>query len=338
MSFKDKPLKKIEYDDRVTIDVLHKRIVHNNTEKKEKLLNKMSEESNDYEKNKLKKESEKADKEIINYYFDNANILSDYYEKKTKSSTKTIFDLMDKNKKDSNLIDKYMSNIDDEKLIYQDETKNYICSNCNNVLLLDYSNSVLLCENCGNSEYTLISLDKNSYNDIPRETSHYAYKRINHFNEWLMQFQAKESTDISKDLIESILLELKKQKISKDSLDVKKLRLILKKNKLNKYYENIPQILNIITGKNAPLIERSDEDTLRMMFKEIQLPFQKNCPSNRKNFLSYSYVLNKFCELLELDHLLPHFVLLKSREKLQAQDDIWKKICRDLNWEYIPTI
>jgi hypothetical protein len=26
--------------------------------------------------------------------------------------------------------------------------------------------------------------------------SYYAYKRINHFNEWLAQFQAKESTEI----------------------------------------------------------------------------------------------------------------------------------------------
>ena len=137
MSFKDKPLKKIEYDNRVTIDVLHKRIVNNNNDKKDELLNKISEETNEYEKNKLKKESDRNDKKIIDYYFDNANLLSDYYEKKTKSSTKTIFDLMDKNKKDSNLIDKYMSNIDDEKLLSHDETKSYICSNCNNLLLLE---------------------------------------------------------------------------------------------------------------------------------------------------------------------------------------------------------
>jgi len=58
----------------------------------------------------------------------------------------------------------------------------------------------------------------------------------------------------------------------------------------------------------------------------------------RKNFLSYSYVLHKFCQLLELDHLLKHFPLLKSREKLHQQDKIWKLICRDLQWEYIPSI
>ena len=51
----------------------------------------------------------------------------------------------------------------------------------------------------------------------------------------------------------------------------------------------------------------------------------KHCPDNRKNFLSYAYVLHKFCQLLELDDLLPYFPLLKSREKLQQQDQIWEK-------------
>ena len=57
-----------------------------------------------------------------------------------------------------------------------------------------------------------------------------------------------------------------------------------------------------------------------------------------KNFLSYSYVLHKFCELLEFDNLLEYFPLLKSREKLHQQDLIWEKICKDLNWEFIPSL
>jgi hypothetical protein len=74
------------------------------------------------------------------------------------------------------------------------------------------------------------------------------------------------------------------------------------------------------------------------MFKEIQGPFLKHCPKNRKNFLSYSYVLFKFCQLLDKDEFLPHFSLLKSREKLHVQDQIWKKICVDVNWEFIQSI
>jgi hypothetical protein len=69
-----------------------------------------------------------------------------------------------------------------------------------------------------------------------------------------------------------------------------------------------------------------------------QLPFDKHCPTERKNFLSYSYVLYKFCELLSEDEYLPLFPLLKSKEKLFQQDCIWRQICKELRWEFIPTI
>ena len=116
------------------------------------------------------------------------------------------------------------------------------------------------------------------------------------------------------------------------------MREILKKLKFNKYYEHIPHIINMLNGKKAPVLTRQYEEQLRIMFKEIQTPFMQHCPENRKNFLSYAYVLHKFCELLELDHLLVYFPLLKSREKLQQQDIIWSKICQSLLWEYIPSI
>ena len=85
-------------------------------------------------------------------------------------------------------------------------------------------------------------------------------------------------------------------------------------------------------------MSREIEEELRRMFKEIQVPFHKYCPPNRKNFLSYSYVLHKFVQLKELDNFLPCFVLLKSREKLHQQDLIWKKICEHLKWEFIPSV
>jgi hypothetical protein len=181
--------------------------------------------------------------------------------------------------------------------------------------------------------------DKVSYSDPQSEITYYTYKRINHFNEWLAQFQAKERTDLPKEIFDNISDELKKNKhIALKNLKYNDIREILKKLKYNKYYEHIPHILSIVTGKNAPILDRKSEEILRSLFKEIQIPFMNNCPPNRKNFLSYSYVLHKFCELLEYDHLLEYFSLLKSREKLHAQDLIWEKICKDLNWEFIPSL
>ena len=199
--------------------------------------------------------------------------------------------------------------------------------------------SELICKKCGYTESIIINSDKSSYKDPPREANYFAYKRINHFNEWLAQFQAKETTDISEEIYNNLLKELKKDKnFTVDNVSYKLIRDTLKKLGYNKYYEHIPHIINIITGKKNPILDRNNEEQLRIMFKEIQQPFMNNCPDDRKNFLSYAYVLHKFCELLELDELLIYFPLLKSREKLQQQDFIWKKICHDLKWQFIPSI
>jgi len=68
------------------------------------------------------------------------------------------------------------------------------------------------------------------------------------------------------------------------------------------------------------------------------VPFLRHAPQERKNFLSYSYVLHKFMQLLEKDQYLESFPLLKSREKLHQQDVIWQKICEDLWWAFYKSI
>lgn len=215
-----------------------------------------------------------------------------------------------------------------------------ICKKCgNDSLIIVNSEGITICEKCGNQETILIDSDKPSYKDPPREICYFAYKRINHFNEWLAQFQAKESTDIPEEVYNQILIEIKKERIS-DMRDLNpyKLRELLKKLKLNKYYEHVPHIIYRLNGVPAPVMSRETEEKLRMMFKEIQTPFIKYCPKDRKNFLSYSYVLHKFVQLLGLDDFLNCFPLLKSREKLHQQDIIWKKICEDLKWEFIKSL
>ena len=360
MSFKDKPLKKIVADTRVTIDAIHTGIIKDFKENKGSLKLKETElnelkkkERNDevlmkikYLEGEIKKIKDK-EKEEVDYYLETSDLLNEYYSRKDGTFEETnkelsVLDFMNKKskeKKSDDLINKYMVKVDDN-IIPENTTVNLdICSNCNSTLTLKTIDSVLCCQNCGNTEKILINSEKVSYKDPPRESSYFAYKRINHFNEWLAQFQAKETTDIPQDVYNGIMGELKKDKFIKlDELSYKTVREILKKLKYNKYYEHIPHIINIINGKPAPVLTRQYEDQLRMMFKEIQTPFMQHCPTDRKNFLSYSYVLHKFCELLELDELLTYFPLLKSREKLQQQDNIWEKICGSLKWQYIPSI
>ena len=320
---KDKPLRKCHTDDRKMIDVIHNEIVTG------------------LDKSELSK-----------YYLDNALILNDYYLNKNENNNEnksnfngilsyfgTEGDTEMEDRNDNNVINSYMKNVND-KIInkkYKDYSY-YKCELCKNNMCINEVISELLCENCGNTVNIMITTEKNSYNDPPKEVNYFSYKRINHFNEWLAQFQAKETTEIPDKIYSEINMEIKKDiNLDVSNITYKHVREILKKLNYNKYYEHIPHLINIVSGKESPKLSRKEEEILRSLFKEIQLPFVKHCPPERKNFLSYSYVLHKFCELLEYDNLLCYFPLLKSREKLQQQDKIWKNICKELKWEYIPS-
>jgi len=44
------------------------------------------------------------------------------------------------------------------------------------------------------------------------------------------------------------------------------------------------------------------------------------------------------CELLGETTFLAYFPMLKDPVKRIEQDEIWKKICNELSWEFISTI
>tara|TARA_Y100001958_G_scaffold22197_2_gene13554 strand:- start:7777 stop:8754 length:978 start_codon:yes stop_codon:yes gene_type:complete len=325
MPIKNKKLKKTHSDKRVTIDAIHSKIINNFSN--------------------IEEEDE--------YYLENGELLNNYYESKNNITDNTddnsILNFFDNKKKDdrstkndTDIVSEYISNINDEFIFDKfnsEESLMFKCKYCNVDMNFKLIESELFCNKCGYTVDILVNSDKISYKDVPRELSYFAYKRINHFNEWLAQFQGKETTIVPIKVFEDVKNELKKNiNLKPENIKYSLIRDILKSTNNNKYYENIPLIINIVTGKNAPVLSPGLEEKLRNMFKEIQIPFMKHCPENRKNFLSYSYVLHKFCELLELDDLLEFFPLLKSREKLKQQDKIWVNICKELQWQYIPSI
>jgi hypothetical protein len=273
-------------------------------------------------------------KSILSYFLDNS------IECKTESVTTKPNDGFRPNNRAS-LLDEYLSITDIHYI--NDNINNDIANRCHHCYSLDRTllsnDSISYCNNCYAVDHILTDNEKPSYKDPPKEISYFSYKRINHYQEWLNQIQGKETTDIPEIVFDQIMLELKKQRIfiTKD-LTSKKIKEILKKLKINKYYEHIPYIMNRITGIPNPNLSSDLEEKLRNMFKEIQVPFLKHAPLARKNFLSYSYVIHKFLQILEKPEYIKCFPLLKSREKLHQQEEIWKNICKDLNWVFVRSI
>ena len=212
------------------------------------------------------------------------------------------------------------------------------CSWCKDgeMIPIDHE-GLLVCNCCSRNKIFLVENEKPSYKEPPKEVCFYAYKRINHFREILAQFQAKESTQIPPIVIEDIKHQIKKERIKLENLSNKKTKDILKKLGYNKYYEHIPFIKDKL-GIKPPIMSPELEETLCNLFMDIQAPYAKFCPDDRVNFLNYYYTVYKLCELLDQREFLPFFPMLKDREKRIEQDEIWKRICGELDWEFIPTI
>jgi hypothetical protein len=294
----------------------------------------------------------------IEYYENTSYILFNYYDmiekqsniKTYKYKNKSIIELFNtsspKVEEDDNiiekssLVDEYLSITNNNHIKKVDECEyKDICKNCSNLLTCIQQDAIMICEICGFQEPLLIEQNRPILKQSTKDTSHFSYKRINHFREWCNQVQGKESTDIPNEVFEQILSEIKKEKINDTkNITYNKMREILKRLRINKYYEHINYIINRINGIPTPQFSPDLEDKLCNMFRDIQAPFLKHCPKERKNFLSYSYVLYKFFQILELNEYLKFFQLLKSREKLYAQDQIWKKICEELNYKVIPSL
>jgi len=213
------------------------------------------------------------------------------------------------------------------------------CIGCNVAREEISSEGILVCPKCGSEEYSLVVSDFPSFRDPPKERNNYAYKKINHLNEILNQFQAKESTMIPEEVMNEVVLEIRKRRINNIAdLTEKEIREILKKLGRSKYYEHAAHILSRLNGNPPPTITPEIEEKIRAMFQEIQAPFLLYCPNDRTNFLSYSYILYKFFELLDLDEYKVYFPLLKSRDRLISHDAIWAKICDYLHWEFIRSV
>jgi hypothetical protein len=374
-SFKHKTNKKIVMDEKsiVTLDSKHKELENEfnneatevlpNLRAKRKYLNKILEEqaSTLSIEQKLEIEDSLRDiKEQINaskkskkqYYLNNNKHIFEYFENKknismNNSKTKilnTFFKIKGEEDEEQTShikdnVQKYLSNLDESFIdVNKFVISTDICQYCRKGELIPIDHEgIMVCNQCHKHVQYLVENEKPSYKEPPKEACFYAYKRINHFREILAQFQAKETTQIPEEVLENIKNQIRKERIELSQLNNKKAKDILKKLGYNKFYEHIPFIKDKL-GIKPPVMTQELEESLCNLFMEIQGPYAKFCPDDRVNFLNYYYTVYKLCELLDQTQFLPYFPMLKDREKRIEQDEIWKKICQELDWEFIPTI
>ena len=270
----------------------------------------------------------------------NVNVLNNFF--KIKANNQESADITSKKYTQSkNIYQNYWKNVNNEITNIQDFViASDICENCNKGELIPQDEEgILICNNskCGSFITYIIDSSKPTNKEPPNEVSYTAYIRLNHFKEILSQFQAKETTQIPDEVIDAIRARIKKERITDlTHINYDKMREILRKLGFNKYFEHI-QYINSILGIKPPIMSEDLHETLCVLFIEIQKPWAIHCPSHRTNFFNYTYTLYQLCVLLGQTQYLPYICMLKDIDKQREQDQIWKKVCEDLDWEYIPS-
>ena len=215
--------------------------------------------------------------------------------------------------------------------------QNDMCDTCEEAMVVMASEARMGCPVCSRTKPYMQATSAQIPYGEEVEFSSFSYKRKNHLRERLNVTQAKENAEVPIHVINRVMehLHSKLGVRSKDKITTKHIRQSLRELEMRGRYEHTMQIFVSITGKRPPRLTTFQEDQLCLMFDAMQAPFKKHQPEDRKNFLSYPHCLHKFCQILGYDHLLPYFPLLKGKEKCKKQDEIFKKICVDLDWEFI---
>jgi hypothetical protein len=270
-------------------------------------------------------------------------------QKILNASSQDAAQLNEISQKKADLIDEYLSKFDPSHIVHRSVLGNseyVICSECN-----DYyrtANGFLVCPSCGiclsnveaNTDLSFKELQ--TYDYRPQFT----YEKKTHLDDWLRRFKSQENRNIPQHVLDKVLLEVNKERISDLSLlTEEKVKKYLKKLDLNEYYDNVIGIINRINGRKPFNLTSEVEDKIKCMFQQIQEPYERHKPSTRKNFLSYSYCLHKLFQILGLHEFSKYFPLLKSDDKLRQQDNIFKKIVAEMaqkdksvNWVFYPSI
>lgn len=209
------------------------------------------------------------------------------------------------------------------------------CGGCSELMKVRQNEGVLVCPFCGaeapNLDATSTMTAYGEEVEMPMVNS----KRKAHFSDKLLFFRAQQPLAVPASVIRNVMCRLFNTGC-RSTADVTYLKVgdAIKALRLKDYYDHKMKIACLVTGLRPPDLSNQDEDQCKKFFDAIMDPYERHKPPGRVNFISYNYCIFQFFRMLGLNHLLPYFCLLKDTDKLEVTEEVYKKICLDLDWQY----
>jgi hypothetical protein len=271
-----------------------------------------------------------------------APILESYYDTKKNQSNKKVVSFEEvitgkivNNNEIELLNEKFMETINNKKKLIKRKTDRCDKPECLGQMITNQDEGKIICCKCGKIGPMIMDIEKTGSKDTGGDKVPYAYKRQNHLKEILTQIQAQQVVEILDEDLQAIKMYIKQKRLRITEIDYIKMKKILKNLGMDRHYEHTSYILFRVCKIKPPQFAREAVQEVERRFAACQKPFYIYKPPDRKNFLSYSYVLHKLFEMIGYHEYCQYFRLLKNKKKLMLQEDIWKKICIYCNWTFI---
>ena len=164
----------------------------------------------------------------------------------------------------------------------------------------------------------------------------YTYKAVTHLDDTMRTAEGSEPYVVPPQDLERIMIVLRARRIKPEDLTIAIVRNVIDGLKGMKV-EHAVQCYSRLSGHAPRRMTQYMKEQMRLMFNAHVIPFRKHC-RDRINHLNFSYTLYKYCELLGYWEMLESFPLLRGEGNLAKHDSILSQVCKDLDWQYIPTI
>lgn len=208
--------------------------------------------------------------------------------------------------------------------------------------------AIFICNKCF-TEYVI--LDENpTYKDVDRVkmTSRYVYTTETHFRDAMNNFECKQTKEIPPEVIDLILKEIARNKLTPQTIKKNQLYNILEYLELNIYYEDINMIYFMISGKESPDITEIRAELFEM-HRELDEMFNA-IKEHKESSLNINFQLFKFLQLLDFNCSRDDFFFIKTPANEKEYYDKWKILIQKLQekhknalnsrgkpkWRYIP--
>lgn len=163
-------------------------------------------------------------------------------------------------------------------------------------------------------------------------SNYHAYRRITHFTSLLDALTTRRPPP---DLLAAVEAEARRQRVDPARLVHARMRDLMRAVGAETSYPLAPTLLAALKREPLPRLTVHEIMRLHALFESVQRAFTaviRAVDRQRKNFVSYPFLLRKCLQHIGRDDLGAHLFMLKTPEKVRRQQVIWGAIHRHLNW------